>query len=44
MCYKNVLKKHDYQSMDLFGFFEAIEILSQKIYKDESNPDKPHFE
>ena len=27
--------------MDIYGFFDAIEILSQKIYKDETQPDKP---
>jgi len=35
ICFKNMQRKHDCAALDLHGFFDAIEYLSKKIYKDE---------
>ena len=32
--FKNLAKKNDSTCLDIFAFFQAIEILSQKVYKD----------
>ena len=37
ICFKNMARKHDTQALDLHAFFDAIEQLSQKIYKDEED-------
>ena len=34
ICYKNMQRKYDCPALDLNAFFDAIEQLSQKIYKD----------
>lgn len=33
ITYKNILRKHETTAMDLYGFFDAAEILANKIYK-----------
>ena len=33
ICFKNMHRKYDCQSLDIHAFFDAIEILSQKIFK-----------
>lgn len=35
ICFKNMQRKYDCQGLDLHAFFDAIESLSKKIYKDE---------
>ena len=35
IVFKNLQRKHDCNFLDLYAFFEAVETLSQKIYKDE---------
>ena len=35
ICFKNMQRKHDCVALDLHAFFDAIEYLSKKIYKDE---------
>ena len=37
ILYKNILKKTELPNMDIYCFFEAIESLCQKIYKDAEN-------
>jgi hypothetical protein len=36
ICFKNMQRKYDCQSLDIHAFFDAIEVLSQKIYKNYS--------
>lgn len=36
ICFKNMQRKHDCVALDLHAFFDAIEYVSQKIYKDEA--------
>jgi hypothetical protein len=35
MVFKSLQKKYEVQFLDIYGFFDAIEILSAKIYKDQ---------
>lgn len=35
ICYKNMQRKYNSASLDLDAFFDAIEYLSKKIFKDE---------
>ena len=35
IVFKNLQRKYDSNYIDIYGFFEAIEVLSQKVYKDE---------
>ena len=35
ICYKNMQRKYECAALDLHAFFDAIEYLSKKIYKDE---------
>ena len=35
ICFKNQQRKYDAQSLDLYAFFDAIESLCMKIYKDQ---------
>ena len=37
ICYKNMARKYDTSALDLHAFFDAIEQLSQKIYKEEED-------
>ena len=37
LVFKTLQRKHDQNYLDMFAFFEAIEILSQKVYKDGSS-------
>lgn len=34
MTFKQLQKKHDCTCIDIYGFFEAIEKLSMKLYKE----------
>ena len=36
ICLKNMQRKYDSPTLDLYAFFDAVEALSQKIYKEES--------
>ena len=36
ICFKNMQRKYDSQTLDIHAFFDAIEILSKKIWKEES--------
>jgi hypothetical protein len=33
IVYKNVLRRYETNSMDLYCFFDAVEILANKAYK-----------
>ena len=35
ICFKNMQRKYDTPSLDLYAFFDAVEALAAKIYKDE---------
>ena len=35
IVFKNLQRKHDCNYLDIYALFEAIEVLSQKVYKDE---------
>ena len=35
IVFKNMQRKHECTSLEIYSFFEAIEILSQKLYKGE---------
>jgi len=37
ICFKNMQRKHDCQALSLDGFFDAVEYLSKKVYKDEED-------
>ena len=37
IVFKNVLRRMDSSVMDVNGFFEAVEQLAKKIYKDKGN-------
>lgn len=37
ITFKNLQKKYDTNFIDLYAFFEAIEVLSQKLYKDQED-------
>ena len=35
ICFKNAQRRHEMAALDIHAFFEAIENLAAKIYKDE---------
>ena len=34
IVFKNLQRKYDSNYLDIYGFFEAVEKLTQKMYKD----------
>lgn len=33
IVYKNILRRYEYSQLDFYGFLDALELLSAKIYK-----------